>query len=108
LVTSGHSYELPLQSTRKDLSSFAYGWVLRRFTEGIPDPQTGDTSGTTWQPPIGEIPLIVVHTVVVLAFAVWIGLLARSAAERDDLPAEGDDTAAVPPAGARGTDAARA
>ena len=89
-------------------SAFAYGWVLRRFTEGIPDPQTGDTSGTTWQPPIGEIPLIVVHTVVVLAFAVWIGLLARSAAERDDLPAEGDDTAAVPPAGARGTDAARA
>ena len=88
-------------------SAFAYGWVLRRFTEGIPDPQTGDTSATTWQPPIGEIPLIVLHTVVVLAFAVWIGRLARAAAERDDIT-ERDAAAAVPPADVRGTDAARA
>ena len=90
-------------------SAFAYGWVLRRFTEGIPDPQTGDTSATTWQPPVGEIPLIVLHTLVVLAFAVWIGRLARAAAGRDDAAAaERDDTAGVPTAGARGTDATRA
>jgi hypothetical protein len=49
----------------------------------------------------------VLHTVVVLAFAAWIGRLARAAAERDDI-AERGAAAAVPPADARGTDAARA
>ncbi|MBM7504173.1 DUF2142 domain-containing protein [Agromyces aurantiacus] len=64
-------------------AAYAFVWVMRRFTSGVPDPVDGSTSGAAWAPPLGAVALCVLYALATLAFALWVGRLGTLVARSD-------------------------
>lgn len=63
----------------------AFAFALFRYTVGTAGTVDQMITSPAWQPPLGWSLLVLLLAVVISAFSIWVSVLARSAAVRDDV-----------------------